>query len=146
MDKILWLVLLVTFIMTEASTVAVVSLWFAAGALVALIAAMLGAQLWLQAVLFAAVSAVLLLALRPIVRKFFTPKLTRTNVDAVLGAEGLVTAAIDNVQCTGQVKVGAVEWTARSANGQPIAVGTRIKVDRVEGVKAIVSPLEVPVN
>ena len=146
MDKILWLVLLVTFIMTEASTVAVVSLWFAAGALVALIAAMLGAQLWLQAVLFAAVSAVLLLALRPIVRKFFTPKLTRTNVDAVVGAEGLVTAAIDNVQCIGQVKVGAVEWTARSANGQPIAVGTRIKVDRVEGVKAIVSPLEVPVN
>ena len=121
-------------------------MWFAAGALVALIAAMLGAQLWLQAVLFAAVSAVLLLALRPIVRKFFTPKLTRTNVDAVVGAEGLVTAAIDNVQCTGQVKVGAVEWTARSANGQPIAVGTRIKVDRVEGVKAIVSPLEVPVN
>ena len=146
MDKILWLVLLVAFIMTEASTVAVVSLWFAAGALVALIAAMLGAQLWLQAVLFAAVSAVLLLALRPIVRKFFTPKLTRTNVDAVVGAEGLVTAAIDNVQCTGQVKVGAVEWTARSTNGQPIAVGTRIKVDRVEGVKAIVSPLEVPVN
>lgn len=146
MDKILWLVLLVAFIMVEASTVAVVSLWFAAGALAALIAAMLGAQLWLQAVLFAAVSALLLIALRPMVRKFFTPKLTPTNVDAVIGAEGLVTAAIDNVMCTGQVKIGTVEWTARSANGQPIEAGARIKVDRVEGVKAIVSPLEVPVN
>lgn len=146
MDKILWLALLVLFIVAEASTVSVVSLWFAAGALVALVAAMLGAQMWLQAVLFAAVSAVLLLSLRPLVRKHFTPKLTRTNVDALIGTEGLVTVAIDNIQGTGQVKLGSVEWTARSTDGQPIAVGTRIKVDRIEGVKAIVSALEVSVH
>ena len=146
MDKILWLVLLVAFIAVEASTVSVVSLWFAAGALVALLAAVLGVELWLQTVLFVAVSAVLLIALRPIVRKHFTPKLTRTNVDAVIGTEVLVTVAIDNIQCTGQVKLGAVEWTARSTDGQPIPAGTRIKVEKVEGVKVIVSPLEVSVN
>lgn len=146
MDKIIWLILLVAFIMVEASTVSLVSLWFAAGALAALVAAMLGAQLWLQAVLFAAVSAVLLVALRPLARKHFTPKLTRTNVDAVIGAEGLVTVAIDNIHSAGQVKLGAVEWTARSTDGQPIEVGARVKVDRVEGVKVFVSALEVCVK
>lgn len=146
MDKIIWLVLLVAFVMLEASTVSIVSVWFAAGALVALVAALLGAQLWLQAVLFAAVSAILLTALRPLARKHFTPKLTPTNVDAVIGTEGLVTVAIDNIHSVGQVKLGAVEWSARSTDGQIIEVGSRIKVDRVEGVKVFVSALEVCVK
>ena len=90
-------------------------------------------------------SAALLLALRPLVKKYLTPKLTATNVDSVVGSTGLVTAAIDNVSATGQVKLGAMEWTARSTSGQPIPVGTLVKVDRIEGVKAFVSPAEVPV-
>lgn len=146
MDKIIWLILLIAFVMAEAATVSVVSLWFAAGALAALIAAMLGAQLWLQVVLFAVVSAVLLVALRPWIKKFFTPKLTRTNVDAVIGKEALVTVAIDNIQATGQIKLGGVEWTARSTDGAPIAVGTRVRVDKIEGVKVFVTPLEIHVN
>lgn len=146
MDKIIWLILLIAFVMAEAATVSVVSLWFAAGALAALIAAMLGAQLWLQVVLFAVVSAVLLVALRPWIKKFFTPKLTRTNVDAMIGKEALVTVAIDNIQATGQIKLGDVEWTARSTDGAPIAVGTRVRVDKIEGVKVFVTPLEIHVN
>lgn len=145
MDKIIWLVLLIAFVMVEASTVSVVSLWFAAGSLVALVTAMLGGQLWLQVALFALVSAVLLFALRPIVRKHFTPKLTPTNVDAVIGKEGLVTAQIDNIHSVGQVTLGAVEWSARSTNGAPIEVGTRVRVDKVEGVKVFVTALEIPV-
>ena len=146
MDKIIWLILLIAFVMAEAATVSVVSLWFAAGALAALIAAMLGAQLWLQVVLFAVVSAVLLVALRPWIKKFFTPKLTRTNVDAVIGKEALVTVAIDNIQATGQIKLNGVEWTARSTDGAPIAVGSRVRVDKIEGVKVFVTPLEIHVN
>jgi membrane protein implicated in regulation of membrane protease activity len=145
MDNVIWLVLLIAFVMVEAATVSVVSLWFAAGALAALVAAMLGAQLWLQVLLFAVVSAVLLIALRPVIRKHFTPKLTRTNVDAIVGKTCLCVTAIDNLAASGQVKIGDVEWTARSTTGEPIAVGTQVKVDRVEGVKVYVTPVTVKV-
>ena len=140
---ILWLVLLVVFLIVEASTVTIVSLWFAAGALTALIASLLGAALWLQVLLFLAVSAGLLIALRPLVRKFIHPKLTATNVDSVIGSTGLVTASIENVSATGQVKLGAMVWTARSTSGVPIPEGTLVRVDRIEGVKVFVTPVEV---
>ena len=143
---IVWLVLMVVFLAAEASTVSMVSLWFAAGALIALLTALAGGPAWLQTLLFLAVSAGLLLALRPLVKKYLSPKLTATNVDSVVGSTGLVTAAIDNVSAVGQVKLGAREWTARSTSGQPIPVGTLVKVDRIEGVKAFVSPAEVPAN
>ena len=143
---IVWLVLMVVFLAAEASTVSMVSLWFAAGALIALLTALAGGPAWLQTLLFLAVSAGLLLALRPLVKKYLSPKLTATNVDSVVGTTGLVTAAIDNVSAVGQVKLGAMEWTARSTSGQPIPAGTLVKVDRIEGVKAFVSPAEVPAN
>ena len=146
MAAIVWLVLMVVFLAAEASTVSMVSLWFAAGALIALLTALAGGPAWLQTLLFLAVSAGLLLALRPLVKKYLSPKLTATNVDSVVGSTGLVTAAIDNVSAVGQVKLGAREWTARSTSGQPIPAGTLVKVDRIEGVKAFVSPAEVPAN
>ena len=143
---IIWLVLLVVFIMAEASTVAVVSMWFAVGSLAAMIASFLGAEFWLQAVVFMAVSCGLLCTLRPLVRKYFTPKLTKTNVDSLIGSAGIVTSPIDNIMSQGQVKLGAMEWTARSTSGEAIAVGTQVKVDRIEGVKVFVSPAEVKEN
>ena len=146
MAAIVWLGLMVVFLAAEASTVSMVSLWFAAGALIALLTALAGGPAWLQTLLFLAVSAGLLLALRPLVKKYLSPKLTATNVDSVVGSTGLVTAAIDNVSAVGQVKLGAMEWTARSTSGQPIPAGTLVKVDRIEGVKAFVSPAEVPAN
>ena len=136
---IIWLALLIGFIALEAATVKLVSIWFAAGALAALIAAMCGAQLWLQVVLFFAVSIGLLAALRPLARKYFTPKITKTNVDSVIGQRGLVTADIDNITAQGQVKLGAMEWTARSTSGEKIPAGTLVKVDKIEGVKAFVT-------
>ena len=144
--SILWLVLLVAFLAAEAATVSMVSLWFAVSALVALLVALLGGPGWLQGTLFLVISAVLLALLRPIVRRYISPRITATNVDSVIGSTGLVTAAIDNVSAAGQVKLGAMEWTARSTAGQPIPVGTLVKVDRIEGVKAFVSPAEVPAN
>jgi len=140
---ILWLALMILFICMESATVSMTSLWFAAGALVALIASLLHAPVALQVVLFLAVSIALLWLLRPIARKYFTPKLMRTNVDAVIGTEGIVTAQVDNLKATGAVKLGSLEWTARSTSGEPIEPGTRVKVDRIEGVKAYISPVEV---
>lgn len=143
---IVWLVLMVFFLLAEAATVSMVSLWFAAGALGAMIISLLHGALGLQISAFVIVSGVLLALLRPLVRRFVTPKVTSTNVDAVVGSTGIVTAAIDNVAAVGQVKLGAMVWTARSTSGAPIPEGTRVRVDRIEGVKAFVSPAEVTAN
>ena len=141
MQTIIWLILMVVFLLTEAATVAMVSLWFAAGSLAAMVASLLGAPIWLQVALFLAVSAALLSLLRPLVRKHFTPRLHRTNVDAIVGSRGYVTSDIDNVAATGTVKLGAMEWTARSTDGSAIPRGTLVKVEKIEGVKAFVSPV-----
>ena len=142
-SAVLWFILLVVFLLVEANTVTLLSIWFAAGSLAAVIAALLGGPLWLQGVLFFGVSVGLLLALRPFLRKHIKPRIVSTNVDSVIGATGIVTARIDNVAATGQVKLGAMEWTARSSADTPLEEGTLIRVDRIEGVKVFVTALEV---
>ena len=139
----IWLALAVVFLVAEAATVTMVSLWFAGGCLAALLVAATGGGWGFQVFTALAVSALLLACLRPLARKHFTPKLTRTNVDAVIGTQGYVTADIDNMAATGTVKLGAMEWSARSADGKPIPKGTLVKAERIEGVKVYVAPAEV---
>lgn len=143
---LIWLILMVMFIMMEASTVAVISSWFAVGSLAAMIVSLLGGALWLQLVVFFAVSCLLLCALRPVLKRFFTPKLTKTNVDAIVGTTGVVTGQIRNVMSQGQVKLGAMQWSARSTNGEVIEEGALVRVDRIEGVKVFVTKIEVTAN
>ena len=142
-----WFILMVGFLIVEgACPFHLVSIWFAAGSLVAGIAAMLNAALWLQIILFLVVSCTLLAALFPLVKKFLRPKIEKTNVDAVIGSRGYVTEDIDNLQAVGQVKLGGMYWTARAANGEKIPAGTLVEVDHIEGVKAFVSPVKTPVK
>lgn len=139
-----WFVLMVVFLIAEAACpFHLISIWFAAGSLVATVISLLGGPIWLQITAFLVVSGVLLISLWPFVRKFLKPNLVKTNVDALVGSSGYVTAAIDNVAATGQVKLGAMEWTARSTSGREIAAGTLVKVDRIEGVKAYVSEVKI---
>ena len=146
-DVYIWLGLMVAFLIAEAACpFHLISIWFAVGSLAALIIAMLGDVLWLQIVCFLVVSCALLAMLWPLTKKYLNPRLTATNIDSVIGSEGLVTVAVDNLTAVGQVKLGAMEWTARSTSGDPIPVGTRVKVDRIEGVKVFVTPVEVSVR
>ena len=140
----IWFGLLVLFGILEAVTVSVVSIWFMAGSLAAILAALCGASLPVQIVLFLAVSVALLACLRPLVRKYVSPKITATNADRVIGKTAVVTESIDNIAAQGAVKVGGVVWTARSSGGKPIAAGAQVQVDRIEGVKLYVTPAEVP--
>ena len=144
---IIWLMLMLAFLIAEAACpLHLVSIWFAVGALVAMVAAFLFAPVWLQAGIFLVVSGALLALLWPITRKYLNPKVTATNVDSVIGSTGVITEGIDNVAATGQVKLGAMYWTARSTSGTPLAQGTVVKVDRIEGVKVFVSPADVTVT
>ena len=139
---ILWIVLAIAFLIAEFGTVTLISIWFVVGALAALVACLLGAPLWLQVLIFAVVSLAMLLLLRPFLRKFVDPHKVPTNVDAMIGKEALVTEEIDNLLGVGTVKVGGVQWTARSASGAHIPVGTVVTVKAVEGVKALVAPVQ----
>ena len=138
---LIWFALAVVFLLIEGNTVMLVSVWFAAGGLVAMLAALLGAPFWLQLILFLGISAGLLALLRPLVRKYLKPNITATNVDSLIGSQGYITETVDNLAATGQVKLGAMPWTARSTDGTPIEAGTLVRVDRVEGVKAFVTPV-----
>ena len=140
---ICWLVLTVVLLIAEAVTVTVISLWFAAGSLAAMTMALVGGGIWLQVLVFLVVSAAALTALRPLVRKYLTPKLTATNIDSVIGTIGIVMSDIDNISAVGQVKLHGMEWTARSTSGESIKAGTNVRVDKIEGVKIFVSPVEV---
>ena len=140
----IWMVLMVGFLIVEgACPFHLVSIWFAAGALVAGIVAMLHGAVWLQIALFFLVSVGLLIAMFPLVKKVLNPKIEKTNVDSVIGTQGYVTESIDNMDAVGQVKLGGMYWTARSASGENIPKGTLIRVEKIEGVKAFVVPVKV---
>lgn len=146
MDAYIWLALMLVFIIVEAACpLHLVSVWFAVGALVAALTGLLHGPVWLQVLLFLVVSVGLLVMLFPLVRKYLTPRIEKTNVDSIIGSQGYVIEDIDNIEAHGHVKLGGMEWTARSTDGSKIPTGTLIRVDKIEGVKVFVSPAEVPV-
>jgi Membrane protein implicated in regulation of membrane protease activity len=138
-EVIFWLVLLIICIGIEVATMGLTTIWFAGGALVAIFAAVVGAPIWLQAIIFIVVSLVLLFFTRPIAVKYFNKDRVKTNVESMVGRQAIVISEIDNLQGIGQVTVGGQEWSARSAEDQAkIAVGAVTVVVAISGVKLIV--------
>ena len=134
-----WLVLMIILLVIEGVVPGLVSIWFALGALAALLSAIVGAPLWLQVVWFLLISVVSLILTRPLAKKYVNSKTTPTNADMLIGQECLVTEAIDNVLGLGAVTVGGKIWTARTENPDiKVAIGQTMTVVRIEGVKLIV--------
>lgn len=137
----IWLAILIVSILVEAGTMGLVSIWFAAGALIAWALAMFEVSEWIQCLVFVLVSGLLLFFTRPLVKKYVTPKIQPTNVDAILGREAVVSRAIRPLEGTGQVKVGGQIWSARTDEQTDcIPEGTIVTILRVEGVKLFVRP------
>lgn len=141
-EAIFWLIAMIVFILAEAATVTLVSIWFAAGALAAIVVALLGGGVIAQVTVFLVVAIVMLACLRSVVRRHFTPHLIRTNVDSVVGSIGVVTTPVNNVAALGRVTIAGMEWSARSTTGAPLPEGAQVRVDRIEGVKVFVSLAE----
>ena len=136
-----WIIAMVVFLVIEAVTVGIVSVWFAIGALFAMVTAMLGANLWVQITVFLVVSAIALYFTRPLVKKFVNNKVEPTNADMLIGKECRVVETIDNLSGTGAVYVDGKTWTARTVDEEIIPVGQLVKAERIEGVKLIVSKI-----
>jgi membrane protein implicated in regulation of membrane protease activity len=138
-EIIFWISLLVVLLIVEASTVSLYCIWFALGALVALIPALVDGELWLQLVLFSVVSAGSLALLRPLAKQYLKRPGARTNSDRNIGETGVCTERIDNNAGTGAVRLMGKEWTARSTDGSVIEEGTAVRAEEIAGVKLIVS-------
>jgi membrane protein implicated in regulation of membrane protease activity len=140
---IFWLVLLIVAIVVEVLTMGLTTIWFAGGALVAILAAMLHLPIWLQIILFAGVSLTLLFFTRPVAVKYFNRDRIKTNVESMVGRQAVVTGEIDNIQGIGQVTLSGQEWSARSTDEKVrIPVGSVVNIVSVSGVKLIVRPDE----
>ena len=139
---IVWTAAIIVFGVVEALTAGLVSIWFVAGALAALVAAFVDASLGVQLALFLIVSAGALALTRPVLRKITAAAVTPTNADRVLGAAARVTETIDNENSTGAVYVDGKTWTARSADGSVIPAGKQVHVEAMEGVKLLVKTVE----
>ena len=136
-----WLVAMIALFVVEAATVNLMTLWFAFGALAALVASLLGGELWLQIVIFVAVTIITLIPTRKLAKKYFGKNHHQaTNSDIVIGKECIVVEDIDNLLSVGAVKCMGKEWTARSQNGEKIAAGETVIAVAIEGVKLIVRP------
>ena len=133
-----WLGVMAVSAFVEAATLTLVSIWFAAGALVATFAAYAGASLTVQLILFVGVSIAACVAVRPLARRFVAPNVVPTNADRLLGQDAKVTEEINNTISSGAVYVDGKMWTARSASGEVIPKDEMVEVVWMEGVKLYV--------
>lgn len=136
-----WTVAAVVFLIVEAVTAAMNSIWFVAGSLAALAAAALGTPIWVQALLFVAVSGLCFAILYPRLKTLLRKDRQPTNADMAIGQECVVTQRVDNLAGTGAVTVGGKTWSARSADGQTIEAGAVVVAVSIQGVKLMVAPV-----
>lgn len=134
----LWIGLAILLGVAEAVTIQLVAVWFAVGALAAVIPAAMDASLTAQFGTFVVVSALALALSRPFVKKLLHTRKERTNADSLIGSIGTVIQEIDNFRSQGRVKLSGLDWAARSEDGEIIPVGEQVLVRRIEGVKVIV--------
>lgn len=133
-----WIGLIVVTAAVEAATVQLVTVWFSVGGVAGLIAYAAGLEIWLQILIFAIVSAVALAVTRPLVKKFTNGRRMPTNADRFIGEKAVVTEKIENNLSKGAVKIGGLEWTARSVDSETAEVGEQVTVEAIEGAKLIV--------
>ena len=138
----MWLIILVGFILLEALTAQLVSLWFIVGSAVAFFSSLVGLPIVWQVVLFIGVSILSLFIIRPMVKDKIAPRTVPTNADMAIGKIAVVAEDIDNELGKGRATLDGLTWTARSFDGSIIKKGTRVRVYSIDGVKLIVENIK----
>lgn len=143
MEAIYWLIAFVVLLGIEAVTMALTTIWFAGGALIAFLLALFGVNVQVQLAAFVIVSFVLLFFTRPFALRYVNKNTVKTNIDSLIGKHARVTAEINNIEAKGAVLLNGQEWTARAlADDSIYPVGTMVEVKDIRGVKLIVSKEE----
>ncbi|MCI8373151.1 MAG: NfeD family protein [Lachnospiraceae bacterium] len=134
-----WLCAFVVFLLAEIASVALTSIWFSVGALAAFVVSLYCDILWVQILVFLLVSLVLVIVTRPVADKFLNRDRAKTNVDAIVGRQGIVTEDIDDLKATGEVSLAGQIWMARTGvEGRRIEKDAKVVVREIRGVKLIV--------
>lgn len=138
-----WFIAVVVLVLIECFTMGLTTIWFAAGALVAAIAAMFDTSIAVQLILFLVVSILMLVFTRPWALRFLNNRTIKTNVESLVGKSAIVTEEIDNLKAQGQIMVQGVNWTARSVDDKvKIPKESRVEIKQIAGVKCIVEAIQ----
>ena len=136
---IFWIVVLVAALVAEAVTMGLVSIWFAVGALAALLVEKLHGGVYLQMIVCLVVSLVVMYFTRPIAIKYFNKDRQKTNANSLIGKQAVVTGRIHNLEGMGKAIVSGQEWSAKSLkDDQTFEEGEIVKIVKIKGVKLIV--------
>ncbi len=139
---IIWLIIMVICLVVEALTMGLATIWFAAGAFVAMILSLLGVPIGIQIAVFLVVSIACLIYIYPLVKNIIRPGKEKTNYEAVINKIGIVTGTIDNMKAQGQVKVNGQIWSAKAIDNIVIEEGNEVMIQEVIGVKLMVKEIQ----
>ena len=143
MYEIFWLISFGILLLIEICTLGLTTIWFAAGALLAFLMAVLNLSLWIQAIVFLAVSVLLLVFTRPIMTKHLNAKTTKTNAESLVGGKARVLIPVNNLKSEGQVMVGGMEWSARSTKDEvTFQKDEMVRIAGISGVKLMIERLD----
>lgn len=137
-----WLILIIAFILIEAFTYQLLCIWFAMGSIAGLITSLITDSYIWQISVFIIVSAIMLICLRPAVKKGLKPRGLKTITEELIGKEIMITEDVCNVKSSGQGKINGMTWTVRSSDNTDIKQGQTAVIEKVEGVKLIVKERE----
>lgn len=139
----IWLILAGVFLIVEIMTVGFLIFWLSIGALLAMVVSFFTNNIIIQTSVFVISSAILILATKPFVQKFANNKnAIQTNVYSTIGKTGMVIKEIDSINSTGQIKVDGEIWSAVGLDNMAILKGTEVEIKEIQGVKAIVAPIQ----
>lgn len=140
--SIFWLVLAIAMGVLEACTAQLVSIWFAVGAVGGCVTSLITDKIWIQVVVAVLITLITVIATRPLAKRLNNTQKTHTNSDRNIGKTAIVIADIDNLNSTGQVKVGSTVWSAKSADDSVIEKDKKVLVKAIEGAKLVVEETE----
>lgn len=137
-NSLIWTALIIAFLGIEAATSFLVSIWFAGGALAALVVSLFTENLSLEILVFLLVSLLCIAFVRKIAMEHFKASHGKTNLDRIVGQHVIVKEDVDNMKNQGSVIINDVEWKVKSENGEIIQSGETVEIADIQGVKLIV--------
>ena len=140
--SLIWIVAVIIFLVAEAVTSVLVSIWFAGGAVAALICSLFSENLTLQIFIFLIISLLCIVFVRNAAMKYFKNSKAKTNLDRIIGQTAYITETVDNLKNTGAVTLSGVDWKVKSESGAIIEKGKPVEIVAIEGVKLIVKNKE----
>ena len=138
----IWLILAGVFVIGEVLTAGFLIFWLGIASLIAMAVSFITDNIIIQTTVFLISSVILILATKPLVKKFAKVETTKTNAFSLIDKKGIVTKDISSINSTGQVKVEGELWSATGENDMEISKGTEVKIKEITGVKLIVTPIK----